>query len=176
MQHEHYLQVVLTSVEPLKLPAHQYVQSYDYTAHSNVFNSPAVPVAKFHYELSPMQVVITENRRSFSHFITNVCAIIGGVFTVRRLWPLGARRSDCQPTNCFIFFEEESTLFERDVEYGEISDEVPTLLQTSKPSFRYSSIFANIYYWWSLQVAGILDGILFQAASAIKKVQLGKQF
>jgi hypothetical protein len=28
------------------------------------------------------QVVITENQKSFSHFITNVCAIIGGVFTV----------------------------------------------------------------------------------------------
>jgi len=28
------------------------------------------------------QVLITENPKSFSHFITNVCAIIGGVFTV----------------------------------------------------------------------------------------------
>jgi hypothetical protein len=82
LQHEHYLQVVLTTVEPLKLPQHQYVQSYDYTAHSNSFHSADVPVAKFHYELSPMQVVITENKRSFSHFITNMCAIIGGVFTV----------------------------------------------------------------------------------------------
>jgi hypothetical protein len=28
------------------------------------------------------QVLITEQQKSFSHFITNVCAIIGGVFTV----------------------------------------------------------------------------------------------
>ena len=28
------------------------------------------------------QVLITENPKSFSHFLTNVCAIIGGVFTV----------------------------------------------------------------------------------------------
>lgn len=28
------------------------------------------------------QVLISENPKSFSHFITNVCAIIGGVFTV----------------------------------------------------------------------------------------------
>jgi hypothetical protein len=29
-----------------------------------------------------LQVLVTEVPRSFSHFITNVCAIIGGVFTV----------------------------------------------------------------------------------------------
>eukprot|EP00494_Astrolonche_serrata_P000644 UN00649 len=29
-----------------------------------------------------MQVLVTELPKSFSHFITNVCAIIGGVFTV----------------------------------------------------------------------------------------------
>jgi hypothetical protein len=29
-----------------------------------------------------MQILITENPKSFSHFITNLCAIIGGVFTV----------------------------------------------------------------------------------------------
>lgn len=31
---------------------------------------------------SIFQVLISENPKSFSHFITNVCAIIGGVFTV----------------------------------------------------------------------------------------------
>lgn len=31
---------------------------------------------------SCIQVLVTENPKSFSHFITNVCAIIGGVFTV----------------------------------------------------------------------------------------------
>lgn len=87
--HDHYLQVVMTEVKPLgykeRLKNHQLrqtLQSYDYTAHSNIVQSPQVPVARFHYELSPMQVMITEQRRSFSHFITNVCAIIGGVFTV----------------------------------------------------------------------------------------------
>lgn len=87
--HDHYLQVVMTEVAPLgykeRLKNHQVrqsLQSYDYTAHSNIVQSPQMPVARFHYELSPMQVMITEQRRSFSHFITNVCAIIGGVFTV----------------------------------------------------------------------------------------------
>ncbi|XP_057308696.1 endoplasmic reticulum-Golgi intermediate compartment protein 3-like isoform X2 [Hydractinia symbiolongicarpus] len=37
------------------------------------------------YELSPMLVQYTEKRRSFMHFLTGVCAIIGGVFTVAGL-------------------------------------------------------------------------------------------
>jgi hypothetical protein len=37
------------------------------------------------YELSPIKVIVTESRRSFLHFITQLCAIIGGVFTVAGL-------------------------------------------------------------------------------------------
>ncbi|XP_041433528.1 ERGIC and golgi 3 S homeolog isoform X2 [Xenopus laevis] len=37
------------------------------------------------YELSPMMVKLTEKHRSFTHFLTGVCAIIGGVFTVASL-------------------------------------------------------------------------------------------
>ncbi len=32
-----------------------------------------------------MQVKITEARSSFMHFLTNMCAIIGGVFTISGL-------------------------------------------------------------------------------------------
>ncbi|KAJ7414855.1 Endoplasmic reticulum-Golgi intermediate compartment protein 3 [Pitangus sulphuratus] len=34
------------------------------------------------YELSPMMVKLTEKHRSFTHFLTGVCAIVGGIFTV----------------------------------------------------------------------------------------------
>lgn len=34
------------------------------------------------YDLSPMMVQLTEHRRSLTHFLTGVCAIVGGVFTV----------------------------------------------------------------------------------------------
>ena len=34
------------------------------------------------YDLSPIMVKFRESRKSFSHFLTGVCAIIGGVFTV----------------------------------------------------------------------------------------------
>ncbi|KAA0046496.1 protein disulfide-isomerase 5-4-like [Cucumis melo var. makuwa] len=77
---EHYLQIVKTEV--LTRRSGKLLEEYEYTAHSSVSQSLYIPVAKFHFELSPMQVVITENQKSFSHFITNVCAIIGGVFTV----------------------------------------------------------------------------------------------
>lgn len=44
-----------------------------------------MPGAFFQYELSPLMVKYTERRQSFGHFITNVCAIIGGVYTVAGL-------------------------------------------------------------------------------------------
>ncbi|XP_010545546.1 PREDICTED: protein disulfide-isomerase 5-3 [Tarenaya hassleriana] len=80
---EHYLQVVKTEVITLRSGREQkMIEEYEYTAHSSVAQTFYLPVAKFHFELSPMQVLITENSKSFSHFITNVCAIIGGIFTV----------------------------------------------------------------------------------------------
>lgn len=41
-----------------------------------------VPGLFFFYELSPIKIKITEQRNSFLHFLTNVCAVVGGVFTV----------------------------------------------------------------------------------------------
>lgn len=37
----------------------QILEQYDYTAHSNQIKSSNVPVVKFHYELSPMQVLLS---------------------------------------------------------------------------------------------------------------------
>ncbi|KAK5772514.1 hypothetical protein PVK06_048803 [Gossypium arboreum] len=79
---EHYLQVVKTEVVTTKSSHdHRIIEEYEYTAHSSLAQSVYIPVAKFHFELSPMQVLVTEDSKSFSHFLTNVCAIIGGVFT-----------------------------------------------------------------------------------------------
>ncbi|KAF8700420.1 hypothetical protein HU200_034358 [Digitaria exilis] len=109
---EHYLQVVKTELVTLRSSKElKVLEEYEYTAHSSLVHSFYVPVVKFHFEPSPMQVgvhivlicfllyqrvndpsktilinpqvLVTEVPRSFSHFITNVCAIIGGVFTVR---------------------------------------------------------------------------------------------
>lgn len=80
---EHYLQVVKTEiVSRSSSKEFKLLEEYEYTAHSSLVHSLDIPVAKFHFEPSPMQVLVTEVPKSFSHFITNVCAIIGGVFTV----------------------------------------------------------------------------------------------
>ncbi|KAF3626881.1 Protein disulfide-isomerase 5-4 [Capsicum annuum] len=76
---EHFIQVVKSEVMTRH---YKIVEEYEYTAHSSLVHSIHVPEVKFHYEPSPMQILITENVKSFSHFLTNVCAIIGGVFTV----------------------------------------------------------------------------------------------
>ncbi|XP_009135698.1 protein disulfide-isomerase 5-3 [Brassica rapa] len=80
---EHYLQIVKTEVITRRYgQEHSLTEEHEYTAHSSITQTYYLPVAKFHFELSPMQILITENPKSFSHFITNLCAIIGGVFTV----------------------------------------------------------------------------------------------
>ncbi|GAU34375.1 hypothetical protein TSUD_217150, partial [Trifolium subterraneum] len=42
----------------------------------------SLPGVFFFYDLSPIKVTFTEENVSFLHFLTNVCAIVGGVFTV----------------------------------------------------------------------------------------------
>ncbi|KAG6553604.1 hypothetical protein Mapa_004518 [Marchantia paleacea] len=80
---DHYLQAVKTEVISLKSSKDfKLLEEYNFVAHSAELQTADVPVAKFQYELSPMQVLVSETPKSFSHFITNVCAIIGGVFTV----------------------------------------------------------------------------------------------
>jgi len=41
-----------------------------------------VPNAAFHYDISPVMVVMTEETQSFSSFVTKICAVIGGIYTV----------------------------------------------------------------------------------------------
>ncbi|EPS72870.1 hypothetical protein M569_01888, partial [Genlisea aurea] len=36
----------------------------------------------FYYDLSPIQVIFREHHTPFLHFITHICAIVGGIFTV----------------------------------------------------------------------------------------------
>jgi len=79
---EHYLKVVRTEVRRngVQLPLSA---SYQYTVTNAQFaEEQESPSAKFSFDLSPMQVMVMEETRSFGHFITSVCAIIGGVFTM----------------------------------------------------------------------------------------------
>jgi hypothetical protein len=41
-----------------------------------------VPEARFAYDLSPMSVVISRKGKQWYEFVTSICALIGGTFTV----------------------------------------------------------------------------------------------
>ena len=66
-----------------------FTNQYSVTKHKKVstgfLGESSLPGVFFMYELSPMMVKYTEKQRSFMHFLTGVCAIIGGVFTVAGL-------------------------------------------------------------------------------------------
>lgn len=42
----------------------------------------------FLYDLSPITVTIREERRSFLHFITRLCAVLGGTFALTGWWDI----------------------------------------------------------------------------------------
>jgi len=81
--HEHYMQVIHNTFKPIGGDKEAVADVYEYTVHSHTYTNVAeIPMARFAYQLSPMQVIMEEKREAFYHFVTNVCAIIGGVFTV----------------------------------------------------------------------------------------------
>ena len=66
MQIEHYLQVVKTElVSSRYYQEFKLLEEYEYTAHSSLVHSLDIPVAKFHFEPSAMQVGIIKH----SHFV-----------------------------------------------------------------------------------------------------------
>lgn len=76
----HYIKVVTNSFVQ---PDGDEINVFKYTAHSNEYwETDDLPSVMFRYDLSPMSVKITPESVPFYHFITNACAIIGGVFTV----------------------------------------------------------------------------------------------
>merc|ERR1712108_132591 len=54
----------------------------EHLRYSEVGNLQFLPGVFFYYDLSPIKVTFTEEHISFLHFLTNMCAIVGGVFTV----------------------------------------------------------------------------------------------
>ena len=53
---------------------------------STFFGDGGMPGVFFTYELAPMMVKYSEKQKSLGHFLSNLCAIIGGVFTVSGKW------------------------------------------------------------------------------------------
>lgn len=66
----------------MQLLGHQGFQVCVCGCPGHFYRAPAAAGVFFMYDLSPMMVQMTEHRRSLTHFLTGVCAIVGGVFTV----------------------------------------------------------------------------------------------
>ena len=78
--YEHYVKVVGSK---FFFSNGEAVDTYTYTTNSHQYQDNAtMAAAKFTYDLSPMSIVVTETREPFYKFLTSICAIIGGVFTV----------------------------------------------------------------------------------------------
>jgi hypothetical protein len=82
--HQYFVKVVPTIYESLN-GNYLHTNQFSVTEHVKPLSGDAshgLPGVFFMYELSPIMVKFTETRKSFAHFLTGVCAIIGGVFTV----------------------------------------------------------------------------------------------
>ncbi|CAJ1445112.1 unnamed protein product, partial [Effrenium voratum] len=71
----HYLKVVHTKIFKERV----YQQTHQWSSRNVAKN--AVPQAKFSYDLSPVEVVISLHQRRWYDYITAIFAIIGGAFT-----------------------------------------------------------------------------------------------
>jgi len=71
---------VYTDIKGRKIATNQFSVTEHYTAGDH--GPRVVPGVFFFYDLSPIKVKFTEERPSFLHFLTNVCAIVGGVYTI----------------------------------------------------------------------------------------------
>mmetsp|Transcript_111256 Transcript_111256/g.346809 ORF Transcript_111256/g.346809 Transcript_111256/m.346809 type:complete len:348 (+) Transcript_111256:136-1179(+) len=76
---EYYTKVVPTTYAPLDKPP---LHVYQFTANSNKITNQQMPSLYLRYDFSPVTVKYQETREKFSHFLVQICAVIGGIFTV----------------------------------------------------------------------------------------------
>ena len=80
---EYYLKIVHTQYSPSSSTT---FHTYQYTSHGNDLVIPRqLPAIYFRYDFSPVTVKIEKRRRGFAHFLTDICAVVGGVLTVLKL-------------------------------------------------------------------------------------------
>lgn len=85
--YQYFIKVVPTRYKPLNKPEVQSNQ-YSVTEHMSTLapgSGRGLPGVYFYYEVSPIQAFIEEKKRSWMHFLTSVCAIVGGAYTVMGL-------------------------------------------------------------------------------------------
>jgi len=81
----HYIKVVSTHLEiGSRYQGKDAILAYQMVQSSQImqYNEEDVPEARFSYDISPMSVVISRKGKRWYEFVTSICAIIGGTFTV----------------------------------------------------------------------------------------------
>jgi len=79
---QHYLKIVSTTMDTGTQVAYQITHS-DRIA--SVDQETKIPQAKFMYDLSPMSVKLKLQQKRWYEFLTSLCALLGGFYTVAKL-------------------------------------------------------------------------------------------
>ena len=89
IMYQYFLKIVPTMYVPKDGSPILHTNQFSVTTHQKsavaISGESAMPGIFFSYELSPLMVKFTEKNNSFSHFLVNICGIIGGIFTVAGL-------------------------------------------------------------------------------------------
>lgn len=89
IMYQYFLKIVPTMYVPKDGSPILHTNQFSVTTHQKsamaISGESAMPGVFFSYELSPLMVKYTEKDNSFSHFLVNICGIIGGIFTVAGL-------------------------------------------------------------------------------------------
>jgi len=84
VMHQYYIQIVPTLYKYLNGTSIQ-TNQFSVTEHTRLVNpgtGRGLPGVFFFYEISPLHVEFIEKRLGWIRFLTSVCAVVGGVFTV----------------------------------------------------------------------------------------------
>ncbi|KAL1812147.1 hypothetical protein DCAR_0624343 [Daucus carota subsp. sativus] len=82
--YQYFLKVVPTIYKDIKghtISSNQFSATEHFKS-AEFGRSQSLPGVFFFYDLSPIKVTFNEERTSFLHFLTHICAIVGGIFTV----------------------------------------------------------------------------------------------
>ena len=85
--YQYYIKIVPTRYRGLngrEVESNQYAVT-EHMRHLAPGSGRGLPGVYFYYELSPLQAVYEERRRGLGQFLTGVCAVVGGVYTVMGL-------------------------------------------------------------------------------------------
>ena len=82
--YEYHLDIVPTIYTRAGLTSTSTERSYQMAVSQHYQEVPPghMPAAFFRYQLSPITVKFSKERTSFLHFLTYVCAIVGGIYSV----------------------------------------------------------------------------------------------